>query len=205
MKVQLHELDLDTELITRAAEFTRRVALLNRNRDRLGREHVPVGLVTDRLDDVYAFRSNVKREKPDYARRFVGTCWQGSTSVSEPTVIWLNHLDVTMPRRSLDVVETFVHELAHAFTRGKHGWTFRRMYALVAPHIFTAFGEVYDFDRVRTLVIRYGRQGDTYRPSADYAYGEWVSSWDRRDEECEKHRDASLRMTKRLTRANVVL
>ena len=188
MEIQFHTLTLDHELVARAAEFTRQVALLNRNRDRLGDQHVPVSLVTDRLDDVYEFRPNVDREPPGYGDKFVGTCWQGD-KYQGLTAIWLNPFTPKMSLRPHHhVVETLSHELAHAFTRGRHGFTFRRMYALISPHVYEAFGADFDWWFIHDIISRYSYKGSVGR------YDEF-----------HLHKAASLRMSSRLVRASVVL
>lgn len=206
MEISFHTLTLDHELLTRAAEFSRQIALLNRNTDRLGDPHLPVGLVTDDLEDVYAFRAfPVKREPPDYPVRFVGTCWTGDRHLG-PTMIWLNPFTACgTPRLRSHLVETLAHELAHAFTRGKHGFTFRRMYALISPHIYAAFGVEHRWYHVHDMVTRYARSHTTYRTNAESLADAWVTHDERCDKEHDKHKAASLRMSSRLTRERVVL
>jgi hypothetical protein len=204
VEIQLHTLTLDHELLARAAEFARQVARLNRNTNRLGDPHVPVGLITDDLEDVYAFRK-VDREPPNYPVKFVGTCWTGDRHLGA-TMIWINPFAAGgSPRTHSMLVETLSHELAHAFTRGKHGFTFRRMYALLSPHVYEAFGVTHHWYHVYDMITRYGRSHDTYRVNAESLADAWVTRDQRYDEEHAKHKAASLRMSSRLTRERVVL
>jgi len=182
--------ELNHGFIAHAAELTRQIALLNRNHDRFGDQHVPVGLITDDLHEVYSFRSTItpQANPTDYADRFVGTCWTGDR-YHGTTAIWLNPYTAFGARRSRRLlVETFSHELAHAFTRGGHGFTFRRMYALVSPHVYATFGERHEWDDVSDIVHRYSIKNRTGRCDEYLA-----------------HRIASQRMMNRLARRRVVL
>lgn len=204
MEIQLAVVGLDHELLARAAEFTRQVALLNRNTNSLGDQHLPVGLITDDLENIYAFRK-VKREALDYPVKFVGTCWTGNRHLGA-TMIWINPFTAWGSLRSHSmIVETLSHELAHAFTRGQHGFTFRRMYALISPHVYAAFGVEYKWYLVHDMVARYGRQYDSHRPNADIYTDAWVTPNERWNEEYDQHKRASLRMMSRLERERVVL
>jgi len=188
MEIQFHTLTLDHELLARAVEFTRQVALLNRNRDRLGDQHVPVSFITDSLNDVYMFRPNITHEPAGYADKFVGTCWQGDR-YHGATVIWINPFNAwgtIRPHKHL--VETLSHELAHAFTRGKHGFTFRRMYALISPHVYAAFEVEHEWYYIFDIIERYTHKGSSGI-----------------DQEYDLHKAASLRMMSRLMRASVIL
>lgn len=205
MDIQLHILTLDHDLLTRAAEFSRQVALLNRNRNYLGEQHRPVALITDSLDDIYTSRPDITVESDDYIRRFVGTCWTG-TKTHGP-VIWLNPFTAWGSLRShSELVETVSHEFAHAFTRGKHGFTFRRMYALISPHIYAAFDVDHKWVNVLDIVEKYGRAVETYRTGvAASAEARWVDPHYRWAEEYGMHKQASLRMMTRLVRHSIHL
>lgn len=205
MDIQLHTLTLDHDLLTRAAEFTRQVALLNRNHNNFGEPHRPIALVTDSLADIYAFRPDITVEPDDYPRRFVGTCWTGAKT--QGPVIWLNPFTGWGSLRSHSkLVETVSHELAHAFTRGKHGFTFRRMYALISPHIYAAFDVDHQWEYVLDIVERYGRNHGTIRSNAGVsAEACWVHPRYRWNEEYAMHKQASLRMMTRLVRHSIHL
>lgn len=209
MQVQFHELEQlgdQDNLVRRAATFAREIALLNRNTDRFGKPHVGVELVTDRLEDVYDFRPNIDRESADYPDRFVGTCWTGSHHHGA-TAIWLNRYGGAQRNHEIrpynDVVETYAHELSHAFTRGQHGQTFRRMFALLYPHVAEAFGVDWKWYTVYDIIAKYGRQGASQRPvSNPYGITPTGLRW---DEEFDGHRGASLRMMQRVKSNHLVL
>lgn len=199
-----HITELRTDLVQRAAAFTAAVALLNRNRNHLGEVHAPVVLVTDQLDRVKETRLSCTFYKNQ--SELLGTCWNGS-SYHGGTLIWLNHVNhisptVQMVRTRPGLVETLTHELAHAHTRGKHGWTFRRMYALVAPHIFPLFGEQWTADHLVNLIRRYQSDNLSERGVSSAAY-EVFSCFERRYEEVEKHLIAAKRLVKRLRKLGI--
>lgn len=195
-QVVFDHIKLDPELIQRAAVFAAAVAVLNRNRNYLGEVHAPVTLVTDRLPLIKETRSSCNFSKKQ--ETYYGTCWCGS-DYHGGTLIWINHrnADLGVPRSRSSVIETLIHELAHAYTVGKHSWTFRRMYALLRPHITELFGEVDRPYDVKVLIKRYQRTHSTERTTGAYS-NYLIDSFDRRDEEYAKHQAACDRMTKRL-------
>lgn len=193
-----HITELDPELVRRSAAFAAGVALLNRNRNFLGEVHQPVTLVTDRLDLITETRASCTFFENQAT--FLGTCWSGSYSQGG-SLIWLNHRhDNDVIRGRAGLVNTLVHELAHAYTRGKHGWTFRRMFALLQPRLYELFDVYYKTEHLRDLIARYQSNHITERSGGDaYAYT-FVDKWDRRDEEFAAHMAASARLERRLHR-----
>lgn len=192
---------LEPELVQRAAAFAAAVALLNRNRNYLGEVHQPVALVTDDLDEVRKSRVSVTFYLNQ--ETYLGTCWSGNETIGG-SLIWLNavNLRLNMPRPRTGLVETLIHELAHAYTTGKHGWTFRRMYTLLQPHICELFSVYRKLDDVRETIYKYQQKHASRRLVVhdDYYSYERVDRYDRADDEFAKHVVASNRMTKRLQR-----
>lgn len=201
---------LDPVLIQRATVFASRVGELNRNRNYVGEPHQPVTLVTDKFTEITVERPDLLDHSTDPFGKFVGMCWSGSDRWG-PTVIWLSHINTQLlvPRSFEQHVETLLHELAHAYTARHHDWTFRRMYALLAPHIFELFGsrnadEHRISNRVDELIARYQRRHITTRSTGSHGqYTDYVDRWDRATEERSKHMTASNRMRDRLTRLGV--
>lgn len=200
---------LDPVLVQRAAVFATRVAVLNRNRNYLGEPHQPVTLVTDSFTEIITERPDLG-DQSDPRDKFIGMCWSGSVRWG-PTVIWLNHETPHLhtPRSFEQCVETLIHELAHASTARHHGWTFRRMYALLAPHVFELFGSVNAPElrvakRVDDLIHRYQRRHITQRATGSYAqFTDYFDRWDRGTDERSRHMAASERMRERLARHGV--
>lgn len=196
-RVEFRQVSLEPDLVRRAAAFAAAVALLNRNRNYCGQIHAPVTLVTDDLTLVTAART-----VDLFANQssLLGTCWAGSEKHGG-TLIWLNHVHPVMnvTRGTRGLVETLVHELAHAYTQGKHGWTFRRMYALLQPHICELFDVYRRADDVREVIYKYQREHLTERDTESDGY-RLINRYDRADEEFTRHMVACRRMEKRLQR-----
>ena len=78
----------------------------------------PLRLITDDLD-----LAITESRDPIRADQYLGMNWPGSG------VIWING-----ERRSREsTTRTLAHEMAHQLTRGAHGYTWRRMYVMLAP------------------------------------------------------------------------
>lgn len=193
--IHLESLDLDADLIQRSVIFASHVARLNRNRRRFPSSEIQVALVTDQLDEIHRLRPHVMFKKRQ--NEMLGTCW--APYEGQRALIWISPTNHGADRERL--VDTFVHELAHAYAGTVHGWTWRRIYALINPHLAVLFGESPRSFRVHSAVKRYQRRHETERIVGN-SY-EMYSRWDRLDEEKEAHRVAFERMTARLLRANV--
>lgn len=123
---------LTPELITRCVDLVRSVARWNRNTT--SENHVLC--ITEDREIAEKYLSDGQRERAEKSTdgwQTHGTTW--SRWVEKPLdgqIIWLNpekHENV------LSYVDTFAHELSHAFTRTTHGWTWRRMYVMITPMI----------------------------------------------------------------------
>ena len=123
---------LTPELITRCVDLVRGVARWNRNTT--SENHVLC--ITDDPEMTIKYLSDGQRvrvAKDPNMWDILGHTW--SRWVEKPQdgqVIWINptkHEDMS------SYVDTFAHELAHAFTKTSHGWTWRRMYVMVTPMI----------------------------------------------------------------------
>lgn len=120
--------------------------------------------------------------------------------------------DLALTNHRARVVETLVHELAHAMVGGRrgHGWTFRRMYVLliefVGNRVFADWvGRTYDpHKHAYNVISRYQRTGEYHRPGADDYRDAWSWSGQRRDEEVDKHMKALGRMIKRVGPSHVI-
>ena len=127
----------------------------------------------------------------------LGTCWVPYDR--QAALIWISPTNHGTDREGL--VDTFIHELTHAYTRTSHGWTWRRMFALLQPHLTVLF-EVETRDwKIGQTIKRYQRKHATERITAGYY--ETYDRWDRKDEEKAKHALAVARMNDRLARLGV--
>lgn len=192
---------LDPELVRRAAVFTTCVGALNRNKNHNGVVPYPIAVITDDTD-VLKQRDPTVEIIANYEYKWAGMCYFGRVLHPEVMLFIGNIYDTGKPRYQRDLIETLVHELAHSRTRGGHGWTFRRMYALLAPHIFELFNRDYRGAQLYDLIARYQRDVLTERVTGPYSYA-LVDSYTRANEELAKHRAASKRMATRLARLGV--
>lgn len=123
---------LTSELITRCVDLVRGVARWNRNTT--SENHVLC--VTDDQDTVLQYLSDAQRVRvanDPTIWDILGHTW--SRWVEKPQdgqAIWINP---TKHEDAYSYVDTFAHELAHAFTKTSHGWTWRRMYTMITPMI----------------------------------------------------------------------
>jgi hypothetical protein len=184
---------LDPELVERAAYLAQFIALKNGNKTG---PNLALRLITD---DIKTVESRVPVNTSGH-EHYLGLTWRRS---NQGSFIWITPKygeNIQTPANYRDTVETLIHELAHAMTKTGHGWTWRRMYALLLTFIspmFVAEESAFDVRRyVHHTIQKYQRRGETTRTRD----GDWNTTWayERRDEELEKHLAAVKRMRKRL-------
>lgn len=158
-RVEFTELTWPTERVTGFIDLAYRVAAKNRNKRGVADE---ITCVTDDLDVVYGYPvKHGKTDSTNLGTTFYFTYWHPETRTHRKAAVI--HLD---PKRTW-VVTTFAHEVAHALTAGTHGYTWRRMNALLLPLAWKTFrpelvvsGHLWvDVHcQVTTDVQRYGRR-----------------------------------------------
>lgn len=172
----LTRLDWDHSKLERVVAFTQRVAEWNGNR----RGQHEIECISDDLDHIYTH--GVMKRASD--RHNYGTCFYRG----KYAFIHINpDAGSTHHRR----VDTLAHELAHAVTQGAHGFTWRRMYAMLhrpTRSLFWPIAEGCDpwvdtYDTVRRAISRYGtgyRARHNNDWDGDYDIGtKWVEETDR--------------------------
>lgn len=217
MIIDLRTLEIPHELVMTAVAHAAVVRQLNRNKTGNG----IISLITD---DATTVKKHVTLDQRD--DRFIDTCLGLTWHRPQGAYVWLSTMrrfgdGGTQAERPYDlanagdrkrVIQTLVHELAHAMVgyRHAHGWTFRRMYALLLEFVGNrCFGEwigehfIVDSE-VRNAVIIYQRTGEYYRPNADAYEDAWSSSGQRRREEVAKHVAAVDRMARRFADVHIL-
>jgi hypothetical protein len=163
--------------VTGFIDLTYRVAAHNRNRRDVCQR---VDCVTDDLDVAYEYP--VKKTKTDATN--YGTCFyviEERSATGKSTRYAVIHL--MSGRGEGNALTTLTHEVAHALTQGSHGYTWRRMFALLLPLAWKTFdhpagpasGEMWlnvrdmMFNAVERYAVRYagGYVGSSY--DAEYA------------------------------------
>lgn len=174
-----------------------RVAAHNRNRRGVCQR---VACVTDDINVAYEYP--VKKSKTDSTN--YGTCFYCShwnPAAGELVRYAVIHL---MKNRGDAAVTTLTHEVAHALTQGAHGYTWRRMFALLLPLAWKIFEYPLDSSdhmwmRIRNAVFnavkRYGVRYEDGWSSSDYDAA-YVSRVDKLNAETEKHVNAARRYFK---------
>jgi hypothetical protein len=100
--------------------------VLERNRNRRGVSIIKC--ITDDLDTVYEYP--VKKGKTDTTN--LGTCFY-FTYWKPETREYVRSAVIHLDTQRTGVATTFAHEVAHSMTTGTHGYTWRRMFALLLP------------------------------------------------------------------------
>lgn len=119
---------LTPELVTRCVELVRGITRWNRNTT--SENHVVC--VSDDRDIVRKYLSVAQRDHADKSGDWTvhGTTWgRWGDKPLDSQIIWIN----PNHNSAENYVNTFAHELAHAFTRTSHGWTWRRMFVMSYP------------------------------------------------------------------------
>jgi hypothetical protein len=202
-RVELGQIGWTDVDINRALEVAYRVVRLNGNR-RGVRDRVVC--VTDSLDVVHTY--SVRKHKNDTTNLgccYYTTWWDPEACVSvTAAIIYVN----PVRDHGDGHVFTLTHEVAHALTQGSHGYTWRRMYALLLP----LFCDIFDHSYVRSasgrmwvdleasvhsVVSRYGvRYESSYARGNEY--GNFISRREKIDDEVSKHVAASQRVWKQI-------
>lgn len=215
MIIDLETLALPPQLVHEAVTTAAVVRHLNRNRT----GNPTVLIITD---SVLTVKKHIILDKRDYeyADTCLGLTWHRPIGAH----IWLSPMwrsGGNAPERPYDlanlgdrrqVVRTLVHELAHAMVGPKHahGWTFRRMFTLLIElignrHFGEWIGQHYDPEQEAwSVILRYQRHGDYYRPTADALAEAWSDARQRRREEVSKHVFALDRAAKRYDKIHVL-
>ncbi len=191
-EVRLKTLDLDSVVIVRAINLAKIIADMNGCKEAAGR---PIVLVTDDFDEVLRFSPTARPDR-------TATAWGISFITNDRVVIWLNPI-LNLARDKHELVRTFIHEVAHGVTHIKavHGWTWRRMFAILLAVLGPLFNERYGVHgEISHTIQRYQRTHVTDR----YTKYDYVNANDRRWEEEDKHQAAVDRMIKRLRKKGII-
>ena len=197
-RIALNSLTWHEDDVHELISYARRIVEANGNR----RGVCKISCVTDSQDVVKTY--GVKLHRDDAS--LLGCCyyhsyWDGNTrtTVRAAVIRVAPHAPHTDAR---DHVRTLAHEIAHALTTGSHGYTWRRMYALILPFAGKIFDFEYDmWDEILKTINRYGVRyesswvGSQAESDED---GAWLSRMKKIEIETAKHITASLKMFKKL-------
>lgn len=173
----------DANKVTQFTEVARNIAAWNRNRR--GVRHIAA--ITNNLEQARELGAGVK---PRHAENWGMCYYRRSWAVTEAryleeAVIWIN----PTIRAKGETTKTIAHEVAHALTQGAHGYTWRRMNALLLPFAETLLDGFITsalYDDIRRTVGRYGVR---YEHTSET----WYDANDKKDEEASKHYEAQNR------------
>lgn len=184
---------LERELIDRFIKIAYDVAAWNGNRKDVSEHIAAVSNDYSMLVNSYALKPLSTRQlKSFYGCCFYSHYWEPNTRATVKYAI----IYIRPGRPRLETIETLAHEVAHAISAGAHGYTWRRMYAMllqIAAMIFNVQDQMRVADSIFMTVKRYAVRTHGSWTDNSYADEVFIDRMMKIETEVNKHIAASKR------------